>query len=106
MLLKLRSDVPLSHFAFNFNLRRCRVGVEAECFASPLNCRWRRYCSAHPDTDAPFGSLGSFFGFKPTEGSFECNPPFEEALVLRCARHINGLLDAAAAKVGRCRLTL
>ena len=80
------------------------VGAEAECFASPLNCRWRRYCSAHPDTDAPFGSLGSFFGFRPTEGSFECNPPFEEALVLRCARHISGLLDAAAAKVGRCRL--
>jgi phosphorylated CTD-interacting factor 1 len=43
------------------------VGVEAEGFASPLNCRWLRYCSAFPDTDAPFGSLGSFFGFRPNE---------------------------------------
>jgi hypothetical protein len=31
------------------------------------------------------------------EGCFEVNPPFEEALVLRCAKHMGKLLDAAAA---------
>ena len=40
-------------------------------------------------------SLGSFFGFTPREGCFEVNPPFEEALVKRCAEHVGTLLDAA-----------
>jgi hypothetical protein len=26
-----------------------------ECFASPLNCRYPRYCSAFPDADSGFG---------------------------------------------------
>eukprot|EP01049_Picozoa_sp_SAG25_P026551 SAG25_NODE_13285_length_269_cov_0.605882_2_plen_35_part_01 len=30
--------------------------TDFELFASPLNCRYRRYCSAFRDTDAPFGS--------------------------------------------------
>lgn len=33
-------------------------GVTFECFASPLNCYFRQYCSAFPDTDAYFGSRG------------------------------------------------
>jgi hypothetical protein len=33
--------------------------------ASPLNARWGSFCSAFADTDAPFGSLGSFFAFRP-----------------------------------------
>jgi hypothetical protein len=38
-------------------------GITCEGFASPFNCRMsaRRYCSAFPDTDDCFGSLGSFF---------------------------------------------
>ena len=40
--------------------------VEAELFASPLNCRFSTFCSAFPDTDFVFGSLGSFFEFSPT----------------------------------------
>lgn len=38
-------------------LNRC-FGVTFECFASPLNCYFRQYCSAFPDTDAYFGSRG------------------------------------------------
>ncbi|XP_067856846.1 mRNA (2'-O-methyladenosine-N(6)-)-methyltransferase isoform X4 [Heptranchias perlo] len=34
-------------------------GVTFECFASPLNCYFRQYCSAFPDTDGYFGSRGS-----------------------------------------------
>eukprot|EP00965_Chrysotila_dentata_P004608 149938-Pleurochrysis_carterae.AAC.1 len=59
-----------------FEVLRDRCGVHAECFASPLNCTNMQYCSAFEDTDGCFGSLGSFFGFRPTQGSFEANPPF------------------------------
>jgi phosphorylated CTD-interacting factor 1 len=78
-----------------FDVLLVNFGVDAECFASPLNCRWRQYFSAHPDTDSLFGSLGSFFEFAPIEGSFECNPPFEEGLILRCAHHIDRLMKRA-----------
>lgn len=37
-------DVLLRHF-----------GAKMECFASPFNCRYSRYCSAFKDTDKPFG---------------------------------------------------
>eukprot|EP00892_Ulva_mutabilis_P005081 jgi/Ulvmu1/2945/UM149_0028.1 len=63
-----------------------------ECFASPLNCRWPRFCSLFPDTDAPFGSVGSFFHFKPQKGSFEANPPFDKDCVARMAAHMFSLL--------------
>lgn len=33
-------------------------GVTFECFASPLNCYFKQYCSAFPDTDGYFGSRG------------------------------------------------
>ena len=33
-------------------------GVTFELFASPLNCYFRQYCSAFPDTDGYFGSRG------------------------------------------------
>lgn len=33
-------------------------GVSFECFASPLNCYFKQYCSAFADTDAYFGSRG------------------------------------------------
>jgi len=70
-------------------------GVTFEGFASPFNCMYKRFCSAFPDTDAPFGSVGSFFDFHPTEGSFELNPPFEETLVERIADHLEMLFSNA-----------
>lgn len=33
-------------------------GVTFECFASPLNCYFKQYCSAFADTDSYFGSRG------------------------------------------------
>ena len=72
--------------------------VEAELFASPLNCRYDVFCSAHPDVDAPFGSLGSFFAFAPRDGSFEVNPPFESGVVLAVARRLERLLKDAESK--------
>ena len=57
-------------------------GVCAELFASPLNSRTRRFCSAFPDTDAPFGSLGNFFSadIRGIE-SAECGPPYDDEVI-------------------------
>lgn len=80
-----------------FDALENHLGVAAECFASPLNAHFPAFCSAFPDTDAPFGSRGSFFAFRPLAGAFEANPPFVNATMLAMARHIIALLDAAAA---------
>ncbi|XP_015271989.1 PREDICTED: phosphorylated CTD-interacting factor 1 [Gekko japonicus] len=39
-------------------------GVSFECFASPLNCYFKQYCSAFQDTDGYFGSRGEQSRFK------------------------------------------
>jgi len=65
-----------------------------ECFASPLNCYHSRYCSAFYDTDAPFGSVGSFFEFKPDQGAYEANPPFVPEVIDAMADHMEQLLGA------------
>lgn len=72
-------------------------GVTFECFASPLNCYFRQYCSAFPDTDCFFGSRGPVLEFKPLSGSFEANPPFceelMEAFVCRCNKMLTETND-------------
>uniref|UniRef100_A0A182N2S6 WW domain-containing protein n=1 Tax=Anopheles dirus TaxID=7168 RepID=A0A182N2S6_9DIPT len=67
-------------------------GVTFECFASPLNCYFRQYCSAFGDTDSFFGSRGSFLDFKPVSGSFQVNPPYCEELIDASLQHIDRLL--------------
>lgn len=89
----LQGAVP--HHVFDALERAC--GVTAECFASPLNAHFPAFCSAFPDTDAPFGSVGSFFAWRPRRGVYEANPPFVNGVMLAMARHLGELLDAAAA---------
>ncbi|XP_014672513.1 PREDICTED: phosphorylated CTD-interacting factor 1-like [Priapulus caudatus] len=67
-------------------------GVTFECFASPLNCYFRQYCSAFGDTDGYFGSRGPILDFFPTSGSFEANPPFSEELIDAMIDHFERLL--------------
>jgi len=83
-----------------FTLLRTHFGCEFECFASPLNCRYSRFCSAFPDVDAPFGSCGDFFSCAFTEGSYEANPPFVPYLIDVMAARMNQQLGAAE-KAGR-----
>ena len=90
-----------------FDVLKTAFGVQAECFASPLNCRYDAFCSAFPDVDQPFGSLGDFFerfgGARSSsggadqidEGSFEANPPFVPALIDRMAATMNAALAIA-----------
>ncbi|KAH8070886.1 voltage-gated potassium channel [Aureococcus anophagefferens] len=70
-------------------------GVTLECFASPLNCYFSPFCSASLVDDAPFGSIGSFFDFHPTGGSYEVNPPFVDDVLARAVDHARELLAAA-----------
>nr|CAG4646088.1 EOG090X02BU [Macrothrix elegans] len=67
-------------------------GVTFECFASPLNCYFRQFASAFPDTDGYFGSRGPILDFKPVSGSFEANPPFCEELMDSMVTHFERLL--------------
>lgn len=71
------------------------MGVTLECFASPLNSTFALHCSAFHDTDACFGSLGSFFDLNPTQGSFEANPPFVLAVMDAMLVHVHKLFEAA-----------
>ena len=80
-----------------FDVLRAEFGVTCELFASPLNCRYPRFCSASIDVDAAFGSYGSFFAFKPLSGAFLANPPFDPELVSAMSKRIDSLMDAANA---------
>ena len=68
------------------------VSVTTECFASPLNNYLDRYCSAFPDIDCAFGSLGSFFNLEIIEGSFQANPPFTQTIMDRAYKKIHDAL--------------
>ena len=85
-----------------FEILHADFDVEMECFASPLNCHFSSFCSAFLDTDAVFGSLGSFFHFSPAKGSFEANPPFDPKLVTAMTTHIEKLLGASSLPLSFC----
>ena len=76
----LQSAIPHSVFRFLHN----KFGCKFESFASPFNCYEMKqggdseYGTAFGDTDAWFGSEGSFFGvdFLRKGGCFQANPPF------------------------------
>ena len=77
-----------------FDVLLSEFGCMLECFASPMNCRYEHFCSAHIATDASFGSIGSFFHFRPTSGSFEANPPFDDATIQKMVAHMEMLLGS------------
>eukprot|EP01124_Arcella_intermedia_P004719 TRINITY_DN12702_c0_g1_i3.p1 TRINITY_DN12702_c0_g1~~TRINITY_DN12702_c0_g1_i3.p1 ORF type:complete len:860 (+),score=194.93 TRINITY_DN12702_c0_g1_i3:17-2596(+) len=79
-----------------FNALNVKLGVQQENFASPLNCFFKRFNSAFPDTDVYFGSLGSFFNFEPTTGSFETGPPYTEEIITAMAEHLEHLLSSSS----------
>lgn len=75
-----------------FDYLKNKLKVSQECFASPLNCYYDTFCSAFPDTDINFGSVGSFFRFLPESGWYEVNPPFSEVVMQKMVEHIEYLL--------------
>jgi len=85
-------DILLEHFD-------CRL----ECFASPLNSRYERFCSAYVDTDRKFGSLGSFFNFNfeglKSGGCFQANPPFTSDFIHAMCIRMEHILTNAQLQV-------
>ncbi len=69
--------------------------VTAECFASPLNAQFGTFCSLFPDTDGPFGCLGSFFDVEFRSGAYEVNPPFDTKLLWSLHNRLQKLLASA-----------
>ncbi|XP_074645093.1 mRNA (2'-O-methyladenosine-N(6)-)-methyltransferase-like [Tubulanus polymorphus] len=86
--VSLQGALPVAVFECLHRL----FGVTFECFASPLNCYFKQFCSAFPDTDGYFGSRGSLLKFQPVSGSFEANPPFCEELMETMVDHFESLL--------------
>jgi phosphorylated CTD-interacting factor 1 len=112
----LQSAVPRAVFRY----LRARFGRGVfECFASPFNCNWSgggssddddgpgggggaaaaaaerggRYGSAFPDTDAPFGSAGSFFDLDFSNGGCcQANPPFAPEFIEKMCRRMHQFL--------------
>eukprot|EP00045_Choanoeca_perplexa_P007086 m.62299 g.62299 ORF g.62299 m.62299 type:complete len:574 (+) comp13927_c0_seq1:3-1724(+) len=62
-------------------------------FASPFNTFTRNFTSGAPDLDVHFGSVGSFFQFEPSKGSFQLHPPFVEQVVDKLALRLEELLS-------------
>lgn len=68
------------------------IQFDAELFGSPLNSSLVKYCSAF-DIERKFGSIGSFFDWKITDGTYWVNPPFVERLLNETARVLNKYLS-------------
>jgi Phosphorylated CTD interacting factor 1 WW domain len=77
-----------------FDVLKNQFDCILECFASPLNCRYEHFLSAFPDTDSPFGSLGSFFDFDFMQGgSYQANPPFIDNFIFAMQKRMERYLS-------------
>ncbi|EDQ86093.1 uncharacterized protein MONBRDRAFT_28562 [Monosiga brevicollis MX1] len=90
---------------YNFLARR--LGLLREAFACPLNSRVlgyndpaARFCSLYRDTDAPFGSLGSFFETDMLASGYGwvVHPPFTEDILNRLSAQCQSALQQAASQ--------
>jgi len=93
-------------------------GCDFECFASPLNARYAKFCSAFYDVDYRFGAVGDFFNTtaaKPGDGpcsgalrewmlksggSYQVNPPFIESVMRQTANRIEEILEQSVKVAG------
>merc|ERR1712190_454226 len=91
-----------------FEILREFLDASFECFASPLNSRYPRFCSAFSDTDGAFGSIGCFFEVTgqggalrkvmlEKGGSYEVNPPFIERIMAASVTRAESILYEGSA---------
>ena len=71
-----------------------------ETFASGLNKFFNHYCSIFGDIETHFGSRGSFFSFKPLEGIYSVNPPFDSFIINKTTDKLLEFLDNSSGKLG------
>jgi hypothetical protein len=70
-----------------------------EGFASPFNSYLTKFCSAFPDIEWHFGSIGSFMDCNFQQGGCcEVNPPFSPGLMDHMSSHMINQLEAAGRK--------
>jgi hypothetical protein len=73
-------------------------GDACECFASAFNHYFDTYCSAFPDLERPFGSIGSFFNQNLDSWNkyiVFVNPPFDESLMNNMFERVIGFMEEA-----------
>jgi hypothetical protein len=92
----LQSAIPQSVFRF----LQSKFGCEFESFASPFNCYEMNqsgafnFGTAFGDTDAWFGSEGTFFGLDFSKGGcFQANPPFASEFIESMYQRMHHLLS-------------
>lgn len=78
-----------------FDTLRRHFPIAHELFASPLNSAQPTFCSLFPDTDAVFGSIGSFFEADLSSGMHQANPPFVESLMSAMVDRMQDALSRA-----------
>lgn len=85
-----------THGLANLYNRKYNKKDGTEGFASVFNHYFDKYCTAFPDLEKPFGSIGSFFEVDhwTTEKVF-VNPPFDEALIIKMVEKIYNDIDKA-----------
>ena len=54
-----------------------KYNIDFECFASPINSYYTKYCSLFYDIDKYFGSFGNYYLVKYNRGFYIANPPYE-----------------------------
>lgn len=73
--------------------------LKVEYFASPINRHLEYFCSAFPDVDYRFGSLGTFFDYAATVHgalpSGTCDCPYQLHLIENCVDEVLGRLDGS-----------
>ena len=90
-------NIPLPIYELMVN----RYGVTVEGFASPINSQIiavnpnLRFCSLFLDTDAVFGSLGSFFDQRFDNVKVLANPPFVLDIMNRMAQFLLQTFETA-----------
>lgn len=80
----------LNHgLARTFDKMGYKTSDSTEGFASAFNHYFDRFCSAFPDLEKPFGSMGSFFDNSSwTTYEVYINPPFDEVLMANAFERI------------------
>ena len=80
------------------NLLNRVYGIDHELFASMINAHYTHFCSAFPDIENWFGTMGNHFDQAPVSGWVMSNPPYEESILEKSMAHVVLCLQNAKKK--------
>ena len=67
--------------------------ARTELFGTPFNTTLDQFCSPFSDLEHMFGSIGSFFEYEITTGTYFMNPPYDETLMTKSMIKVLDALD-------------